>query len=134
MLVLILFYMCVVTVKGTQVTGCGRPQSRRRGKKVLPSPGEVIRDHGASDGHLLEGKDELSDPDEAHSMVPHQVLQRPLHLVFNGARDVVLHWCPCQQNANGRVRGSCDCSAEGAHAFVCPKLRFHFFLGGQYFK
>lgn len=60
------------------------------------SPCEVVGDHGSSDSHLLEGKDELSDPDETHSMVPHQVLKRPLHFIFHNTRGVVLYGCPCE--------------------------------------
>lgn len=61
------------------------------------SPGKVVRDHGSSDCHLLEGKNELGDPDETHGVVPNQVLKRPLHFIFNDACGVVLHWCPCQE-------------------------------------
>lgn len=60
------------------------------------SPSEVVGDHGSSNSHLLEGKDELSDPDETHSMVPHQVLKRPLHFIFHNACRVVLYGCPCE--------------------------------------
>ena len=58
-------------------------------------PREVVGDDGASDGHLLEGEDELADPDEAHSVVPHQVLEGLLHLELHQLRAVTLHRGPC---------------------------------------
>lgn len=58
------------------------------------SPGEVVGDHGSGDGHLLEGKDELCDPDEAHGVVPHQILRRPFHYIFYHTRGGVLHRGP----------------------------------------
>lgn len=59
-------------------------------------PCEVVSDHSSGDGHLLEGKNELTDPDETHSVIPHHVLQRPFHLIFNHACRVVLYWCACE--------------------------------------
>lgn len=61
------------------------------------SPCEVVGDHSSSYGHLLEGKNELSDPDETHNVVPHKVLKRPLHFIFNNICRVVFYWRPCEE-------------------------------------
>lgn len=57
-------------------------------------PCEVVGDYSSSDGHLLEGENELTDPDETHSVVPHQVLKRALHVIFNHICRVILYRCP----------------------------------------
>lgn len=58
------------------------------------SPGEVVGDHSSSYGHLLEGKNEFCDPDEAHGVVPHQILRRPFHYIFYHSCQGVLHRLP----------------------------------------
>lgn len=60
-------------------------------------PCEVVGDHSTSNGHLLEGKNELTDPDESYSVIPHQVLKRALHLIFNHTCRVVLYRGPCKR-------------------------------------
>lgn len=52
------------------------PSEHFTGTASVDSPGEVVRDHGSGHSHLLTGQDELADPDETHSVVPGQVLQR----------------------------------------------------------
>ncbi len=61
-------------------------------------PGEVVSDDSASYGHLLTGEDELADPDEADGVVPHHVLQRPVHTKLHQTRLVILHWTSCEEN------------------------------------
>lgn len=56
-------------------------------------PCEIVGDHSSSNSHLLEGKDELTDPDETHDVIPHQELERPLHFIRNHTCRVVFYWC-----------------------------------------
>lgn len=55
-------------------------------------PREIVGDHSSSNGHLLEGQNELADPDETHNVVPHQELKRSLHFILNHAGGVVFYW------------------------------------------
>lgn len=60
-------------------------------------PCEIVSDHSSSDGHLLEGENELADPDETDSVKPDQELQRLLYLIFNQTCGVAFYWCPCKE-------------------------------------
>lgn len=65
------------------------------------SPREVVGNHGSGYSHLLEGENEFCDPDEAHGVVPHQILRRPLHFIFYHAWNGVLHRRPCVDKQEG---------------------------------
>ena len=73
-------------------------------------PREVVGDDGAGDGHLLKGEDELADPDEAHGVVPDQVLEGLLHLELHQPRAVALHRGPCGSGGSRLIKSLLACS------------------------
>lgn len=58
-------------------------------------PGEIVGDDGTGDSHLLEGENELTDPNKTHSVIPHHILKRFRHVVLHHTCDVVLYRCSC---------------------------------------
>lgn len=61
----------------------------------MDSPCEIVRDHSTGHSHLLTGQDELTDPDQAHSMVPGQVLKRTGQSELRQPRLLVLYGVTC---------------------------------------
>lgn len=61
----------------------------------MDSPCEIVRDHSTGYSHLLTGQDELTDPDQAHSMVPGQVLKRTGQSELRQPRLLVLYGVTC---------------------------------------
>lgn len=70
---------------------------------TVDQPGEVVCDHSTSHSHLLTGQDELTDPDQAHSMVPGQVLKRTRQSELRQVRLLVLYWVTCRATRSRKI-------------------------------